>query len=84
MITTIKQNEKKLLTYSALSTYRKCPMRYNLSADQGNGDAQFSVGICHYFGLGVPENEEEAKRWFQRAAEGGCEEAAEFLEEHFQ
>ena len=30
MITTAKQTEKKLLTYSALSTYRKCPMRYNL------------------------------------------------------
>jgi len=30
MITTTKQTEKKLLTYSALSTYRKCPMRYNL------------------------------------------------------
>jgi len=30
MITTSKQTEKKLLTYSALSTYRKCPMRYNL------------------------------------------------------
>jgi len=29
-MTTTKQTEKKLLTYSALATYRKCPMRYNL------------------------------------------------------
>ena len=30
ILATTKQAEKKLLTYSALSTYRKCPMRYNL------------------------------------------------------
>ena len=30
MITAAKPIPKKILTYSALSTYRKCPMRYNL------------------------------------------------------
>jgi len=30
IVSTLKQTEKKLLTYSALSCYRKCPMRYNL------------------------------------------------------
>ena len=49
MITTAKPTEKKLLTYSALSTYRQCPMRYNLRYEKNlipvNTDEKLFFGI---------------------------------------
>ena len=52
MITIAKTTEKKLLTYSALSTYRKCPMRYNLRYEQNlvpidTDDKLFFGGVVH-------------------------------------
>ena len=52
MITTTKANEKKLLTYSALSCYRKCPMRYNLRYEQNlvpvyTDEKLFFGGVVH-------------------------------------
>jgi hypothetical protein len=52
MITTLKPTEKKLLTYSALSTYRKCPMRYNLRYERNlvpvyTDEKLFFGGIIH-------------------------------------
>ena len=52
MITTAKLTEKKLLTYSALSTYRKCPMRYNLRYEKNlipidMDDRLFFGGVVH-------------------------------------
>ena len=52
MIATAKSIGKKLLTYSALSTYRKCPMRYNLRYEKNlipveNDEKLFFGGIVH-------------------------------------
>ena len=52
MIVTTKPNEKKLLTYSALSTYRKCPMRYNLRYEKNlvplsTDEKLFFGGVLH-------------------------------------
>ncbi len=38
-------------------------------ADLGHAHAQFVLGCMHAEGLGVPQNDVEAVRWFQRAAE---------------
>ena len=40
-------------------------------AEAGNLDAQFQLGYMHDFGEGVPENDAEAVKWWQRAAEQG-------------
>jgi hypothetical protein len=52
MITVAKTNEKKLLTYSALSTYRKCPMKFNLRYEQNlvpvyTDEKLFFGGVVH-------------------------------------
>ena len=51
-------------------------MRYlTLAADRGNSNAMIGIGLLHYKGHGVPENEAEATRWFRMAAFKGNETA---------
>jgi TPR repeat protein len=40
-------------------------------AEQGDVDAQLSVGMMYDFGQGVPQNYAEAIRWYRRSAERG-------------
>ncbi len=40
-------------------------------ADQGDADAQFSVGIMYALGLGVKQDYAAAVRWYRKAAEQG-------------
>ncbi len=40
-------------------------------AEQGNADAQVTLGIMYQFGLGVPQDDAEAVRWYRLAAEQG-------------
>jgi TPR repeat protein len=40
-------------------------------ADQGDAAAQVTVGTLYHNGLGVPQNDAEAERWFRLAAEKG-------------
>lgn len=42
-----------------------------VSAEQGNADAQGKLGDMFYCGLGVAENKEEAAKWYYKAAEQG-------------
>ena len=46
-----------------------------LAADQKYAKAEFTAGACHLQGLGVPEDEDKALRWFLRAAYRGHNEA---------
>ena len=41
------------------------------AAEQGDADAQFSRGLMYEYGLGVPQDDAEAVRWFRLAAEQG-------------
>jgi TPR repeat protein len=41
------------------------------AAEQGNGDAQFNIGLMCYTAEGVDKNDAEAWHWFQLAAEQG-------------
>jgi TPR repeat protein len=42
------------------------------AAEQGNSDAQYSVGLCHQTGDGgVTEDVNEANKWFSLAARQG-------------
>jgi TPR repeat protein len=39
------------------------------AAEQGAADAQFEMGRCYAEGMGVPENPEDAAKYYQRSAE---------------
>ena len=53
---------------------------YRKSAEQGYAEGQYHLGMCYYFGKGVPRDRAEAIKWFQKAALRGHAEAAELLE----
>ena len=40
-------------------------------AEQGNAEAQYSLGVCYRCGDGVEKNLEEAIKWYKKAAEQG-------------
>ena len=44
-------------------------------AEEGNGDAQYAVGVIHYKGQGVRKDLESALEWFQKAADHGHRDA---------
>ena len=45
------------------------------AAENGNADAQCTVGKCYYYGEGVVEDIQEAVKWLKRAAENGSADA---------
>ena len=40
-------------------------------AEQGNAEAQYSLGVCYRCGDGVEKNLEEAVKWYRKSAEQG-------------
>lgn len=40
-------------------------------AEQGNADAQFNLGLMYFNGTGVPQDDQQALKWFRLAAEQG-------------
>ena len=48
-------------------------------AEQGDAEAQLSLGLMHYHGEGVPQDHAEAALWLSRAAEQGGAEAQSYL-----
>jgi len=44
---------------------------YRLSAEQGDADAQFNLGVCYATGTGVLRDESEAVRLYRQSAEQG-------------
>ena len=45
------------------------------AAEQGDVTAQYDLAEAYYFGNGVVQNYGEALKWFQRAADHGCDAA---------
>jgi hypothetical protein len=41
------------------------------AALDGNAAAQYNLGLMHFHGIGVPQDDAEAVKWFRRAAEQG-------------
>ncbi len=41
------------------------------SAEQGNAEAQYSLGVLYIEGQGVPQDDAEGVKWFRFAAEQG-------------
>ena len=48
-------------------------------AEQGNADAQNELGYLYFNGEGVPQNDYEAFKWFQKAARQGFSESYFYL-----
>lgn len=49
--------------------YEKAKNLISMSADKGNGDAQFYLGLMYHSGIGVDKNPQEGNRWYEKAAE---------------
>ena len=52
---------------------------YRKSAEQGNAEAQFNLGVAYYYGIGVSRDYAEAARWFSRSAWQGNSDAQGWL-----
>ena len=50
------------------------------SAEQGNANAQYNLGLCYKNGEVVDKDEKEAVKWFTKSAEQGNEGAKKALE----
>ena len=50
---------------------REAAKWYRKAAEQGNADAQYSLGFMYAHGKGVEKDEVEAARWYYKAAEQG-------------
>ena len=48
-------------------------------AKKGDADAQYSIGLCYYHGIGLMINYIKAIKWFQEAAEQGFSDAQYLL-----
>ncbi len=59
--------------------YIELVQQYREAANQGHAYAQYNLGHCYECGRGVEKNLSEAKKWYQKAADLGCEKANEKL-----
>ena len=50
-----------------------------MSAEQGYADAQLNLGVMYAKGEGVPQDDQEAAKWFRMSAEQGNNEAQYLL-----
>ena len=46
-------------------------LAWEAAAEQGDARAQYSLGVLHWRGFGVPSDPQQAARWFARAARQG-------------
>ena len=49
------------------------------SANQGNGEAMEKLAFCYEYGIGTGKDINEAKKWYERAFNKGCEIAKQGL-----
>ena len=56
---------------------------YSAAAEQGYAKAMFEVGECYGDGIGVDEDEDEQKKWYEKAVEAGSGDAAKCLADYY-
>ena len=54
------------------------------SAEAGDVKSQMTLGVLYDYGLGVPQDKEEAFKWFRKAAEQGNFAAQFFMGRHYE
>jgi len=57
--------------YAANEQLTEAISAYRTAADKGNSSAMVELGVHLAYGLGVPKDEDQARRLFERAAEAG-------------
>jgi TPR repeat protein len=53
---------------------------YHKSAEAGNSEGMFLLGLCYEFGVGTMADRDEALDWYQKASKLGHEGATERVE----
>ena len=71
-------SEDALVAFS-IQDYQTAARLYRELAEQGDVEAQYSLGNMYYRGMGVPENYAEAAKWYRKAAEQGMAQAQSSL-----
>jgi len=71
----MKRANTALYGFNVAKDYSAAMRWFRLAADQGNAEAQNSIGLMYLKGQGVPQNYTEAMRWYRRAANQGLPEA---------
>ena len=51
--------------------YPTAVKEFQLSAERGDVKAQYNLGVMYQLGLGVPQDDQEAVRWYRLAADQG-------------
>jgi len=59
--------------------YPRAAYWYHKAAEQGDADAQYSLGILYVYGHGVPQDYARAAEWLRLAAAQDNEEAQKAL-----
>lgn len=59
--------------------YVKAAESFKVFAQSGNADAQRALGILYEFGRGVPQDDQQAVFWYQKAADQGSDIAQDRL-----
>ena len=54
---------------------------YKQSAEEGNADGRFQVGLCFLYGFGCDKDEDYGNQLIREAAEEGSDDAQEFIDE---
>lgn len=57
---------------------------YEIAAQQGDAQAQYSLGLCYHYGEGTLKDPFSAFKWFGQAAEGGHAQAQYSLGVYYQ
>jgi len=63
--------------------HEKAVKWYRKAAEQGESDAQYSLGNCYYNGEGVKKDMEKAKKWHLKAARQGHKESKKSLKSNY-
>ena len=57
--------------YYSNQEYGKAVECFRRSAELGDAEGQYGLGVCYAEGTGVEKNEQEAVKWYRKAAEWG-------------
>ncbi|KAL1003447.1 sel1 repeat family protein, partial [Haemophilus influenzae] len=68
---TLEQQFQQGLTAYEQSDYQTAFKLWLPLAEQGEADAQFSLGVMYAVGRGVKQDDFEAVKWYRKAAEQG-------------
>lgn len=61
------------------SRYEDAVKRLTVAVEAGHAEAKYYLGLCYYYGHGVPKDEAKGTQMLREAAQDGCTDAMEYL-----